>query len=181
MAGLQSPQDDFGQKKRDAATPGQPTEQAWQQPQPDAQPEDTRPQDAQQDTQPQDGQPQYAQPQNGQPQYAQQSDGQSQYGQVQSYAPQQPPAGARRQYATGLTSAQEVWYILQCINCGMGYFMKIPAKKALEDYGMAQLTSAEQFWYTVQCIFLGAGYFAKIPTAKALSEMPQFQTANYRR
>jgi hypothetical protein len=181
MAGLQSPQDDFGQKKRDAATPGKPTEQAWQQPQPDAQHEDAQPQDAQQDTQPQDGQSQYAQPQNGQPQYAQQSDGQSQYGQVQAYAPQQPPAGARRQYATGLTSAQEVWYILQCIYFGMGYFAKIPAKKALEDYGMAQLTSTEQFWYTVQCIFLGAGYFAKIPTAKALSEMPQFKTAGYRR
>ena len=167
MAGLHSPQDDFGQQKRDDATPGQAAEQGAQQPQADAQP--------------QDGQPQYAQPQYSQQQYGQQPDGQSQYGQVQPYTPQQPTASARGQYATGLTSAQEVWYVLQCIYFGMGYFAKIPAKKALEDYGMAQLTSAEQFWYTVQCIFFGAGYFAKLPTAKALSEMPQFQTADYRR
>jgi hypothetical protein len=30
---------------------------------------------------------------------------------------------------------------------GAGYFMKIPPKKALSDYGMAQLTPAEEFWY----------------------------------
>jgi hypothetical protein len=100
--------------------------------------------------------------------------------QVQQYVPPQPAPNGRRPYATGLTSAQQVWYTLQCIYFGMGYFAKIPAKKALEDYGMAQLTSAEQFWYTVQCIFFGAGYFAKLPTAKALSEMPVFQTAGYR-
>jgi hypothetical protein len=100
--------------------------------------------------------------------------------QVQPFVPRQPgPPRVPGQYATGLTSAQQVWYTLQCIYFGMGYFAKIPAKKALEDYGMAQLTSAEQFWYTVQCIFFGAGYFAKLPTAKALSEMPVFQTPGY--
>ena len=135
MAGMQSPQDDFGQQ-HDTATPAQATEESWQQ--------------------------------------AQQAQ------QVQPYVPQQPAPNGRRPYATGLTNAQQVWYTLQCIYFGMGYFAKIPAKKALEDYGMAQLTSAEQFWYTVQCIFFGAGYFAKLPTAKALSEMPVFQMAGYR-
>lgn len=135
MAGMQSPQDDFGQL-RDTATPAQPTEESWQQ--------------------------------------AEQAQ------QVQPYVPQQPAPNGRRPYATGLTSAQQVWYTLQCIYFGMGYFAKIPAKKALEDYGMAQLTSAEQFWYTVQCIFFGMGYFAKLPTAKALSEMPVFQMASRR-
>jgi hypothetical protein len=135
MAGMQSPQDDFGQQ-HDTGTPAQANEESWRQ--------------------------------------AHQAQ------QVQSYAPRQPAPNGRRPYATGLTSAQQVWYTLQCIYFGMGYFAKIPAKKALEDYGMAQLTSAEQFWYTVQCVFFGAGYFAKLPTAKALSEMPVFQTAGYR-
>ena len=80
----------------------------------------------------------------------------------------------------GLTGAQQVWYVLQCIVFGAGYFAKIPAKKALQDYGMAELTSAEKFWYVLQCIAFGAGYFAKLPTAKALSEMRQFQAVGYR-
>jgi hypothetical protein len=155
MAGSQSPQDDFGQHG-DTATPGGAPEQ--------------RPK-------PQGGQQHSGEQPGGQWQY-QQPGGQPHYQQVQPYALQQPAA---RQYATGLTSAQQVWYTLQCIYFGMGYLAKIPAKKALEDYGMAQLTSAELFWYTVLCIFFGAGYFAKISTAKALSEMPQFQTARYRR
>jgi hypothetical protein len=98
--------------------------------------------------------------------------------QVQAYVP--PQAGPRGPYATGLTGAQQVWYTLHCIYFGMGYLMKIPAKKALEDFGMLQLNSTEQFWYTVECIFFGWGYFAKLPTAKGLSEMPQFQTAALR-
>ena len=153
MAGMQSPQDDFGQD-RDTARPAQATEQSWDAPS-------------------QNGQ------RSGQRQYGEQAGGQSQHQQaqqVQPYVPQQSAPTGRRPYVTGLTSAQQVWYTLQCIYFGMGYFAKIPAKKALEDYGMAQLTSAEQFWYTVQCVFFGAGYFAKLPTAKALSEMPVFQT-----
>lgn len=47
----------------------------------------------------------------------------------------------------------------------------MPAKKALQDFGMAQMTAAEQFWYVLMCIGFGAGYFAKLPVAKALSEM----------
>ena len=89
--------------------------------------------------------------------------------------PRQASPTDGKPYATGLTSAQQVWYTLHCIYFGMGYFAKIPAKKALQDYGMAQLTSAEQFWYTVECVFFGLGYLAKLPTAKALSEMPQFR------
>jgi hypothetical protein len=151
MVGWQSPQYDPGQQQRGAATPGQASGQFWQQPQPDEQ-----------------------------PQYGQQQYGQPQYQQVQPYARQQPVAVVRKQYAVGLTGAQQVWYVLQCIAFGAGYFAKIPAKKALQDYGMAELTPAEKFWYVLQCIAFGAGYFAKLPTAKALSEMPQFQAGAYR-
>jgi hypothetical protein len=106
--------------------------------------------------------------------------GQSQYQAVQAYVPPQGGPGTRGPYATGLTSAQQVWYILHNIYFGMGYLAKVPAKKALEDFGMLQLNSTEQFWYTLECIFFGAGYFAKLPTAKALSEMPQFKAAALR-
>ena len=151
MAGWQSPQNDPGRQHSSATTPGQAPGQNWQQPQPGAQ-----------------------------PQYGQQQYGQPQYQQVQPYEQQQPAAIVRGQHATGLTSAQQLWYVLQCIAFGAGYFAKIPAKKALQDYGMAQLTSAEQFWYVLQCVAFGAGYFAKLPTAKALSEMPQLQAGAYR-
>ena len=97
----------------------------------------------------------------------------------QTYEPHQPTAGAQGHRRTGLTGAQQFWYVLQCIAFGAGYFAKIPAKKALADFGMAELTSAERFWYVLQCIAFGAGYFAKLPTAKALSEMPQFRSAGY--
>jgi hypothetical protein len=121
-----------------------------------------------------EGQQQY-----GQPQYGQQQYGQPQYQQVQAYEPHQPAAAAQGQRRTGLTGAQQFWYVLQCIAFGAGYFAKIPAKKALADFGLAELTSAERFWYVLQCIAFGAGYFAKLPTAKALSEMPQFRSAGY--
>jgi hypothetical protein len=74
-----------------------------------------------------------------------------------------------------LTSWEGIWYVLMCIWFGAGYFYKIPAKKALQDFGLTELTSAERFWYVVMCIWFGAGYFWKIPTAKALSELPQYQ------
>jgi hypothetical protein len=93
---------------------------------------------------------------------------------MQSYEPQRPVGVARGQYRTGLTGAQRFWYVHQCISFDAGYFAKIPAKKALADFGMAELTSAEKFWYVLECIGFGAGYFAKLSTAKALSEMPQF-------
>jgi hypothetical protein len=76
-----------------------------------------------------------------------------------------------------LTSWEGIWYVLMCIPLGAAYFSKIPAKKALSDFGLTELTSAESFWYVIQCIFFGAGYFAKIPTAKALSELPQYRAA----
>ena len=85
------------------------------------------------------------------------------YGQpfpVQAY--QQP---ARRY---GLTAAQKFWYVLSNIPFGAGYFAKIPAKKALHDFGMTELTGPEAFWYILMCLPFGAGYFAKLPVAKAL-------------
>jgi hypothetical protein len=107
---------------------------------------------------------------------------------VQPYEPPQPAASVRgqhraavtAQHRTGLTGAQQFWYVLQCIAFGAGYFAKIPAKRALADFGLAELTSAEKFWYVLECIAFGAGYFAKLSTAKALSEMPQFGAGGYR-
>ena len=73
-----------------------------------------------------------------------------------------------------LTTWEGIWYVLQNIALGAGYFAKVPAKKALSDFGLVEMTGAEKFWYVVQCIAFGAGYFAKIPTAKALTELPQY-------
>ena len=74
---------------------------------------------------------------------------------------------------TALTTWEGIWYVIMCIGFGAGYFGKIPAKKALKDYGLTEMTGAEHFWYVLMCIGFGAGYFAKIPVAKALSELPQ--------
>jgi hypothetical protein len=92
-----------------------------------------------------------------------------------------PPAPQPRHYATrvGLTAAEKFWYVLGCIALGAMYFSKIPAKKAMADFGLAELTSAEAFWYILMCIGFGAGYFAKVPVAKALSELDQFRQAGY--
>lgn len=73
---------------------------------------------------------------------------------------------------SALTAWESFWYALSCIPLGAGYFAKIPAKRAMEDFGMTSMTAAERFWYVLMCIPLGAGYFAKIPVAKALSELP---------
>jgi hypothetical protein len=78
---------------------------------------------------------------------------------------------------TALTTWEGVWYVLQCIAFGAGYFAKIPAKRALSDFGLCEPTGAERFWYVLQCIAFGAGYFAKIPTAKALTELSQSREA----
>lgn len=101
---------------------------------------------------------------------------------VPQYAPQgygqpsvQPAATPARK--TGLTAAEKFWYVLGCIAFGAMYFAKIPSKKALADFGMAELTAAESFWYVLMCIAFGGGYFAKIPTAKAISELAQFREA----
>jgi len=79
----------------------------------------------------------------------------------------------------GLTAAEGFWYVLMCIGLGAGYFAKIPVKKALSDFGMAEMTAAEQFWYVMMCLGFGAGYFAKVPVAKAISELPQLRTGGY--
>jgi hypothetical protein len=75
-----------------------------------------------------------------------------------------------------LTTWEGIWYVLQNIAFGAGYLAKVPAKKALQDFGLVEMTSAEQFWYVVQNIAFGAGYLAKIPTAKALSELAQYKS-----
>lgn len=85
----------------------------------------------------------------------------------------QKSAGVLRKIA--LTTWEGVWYVLSCIPFGMGYFSKVPVKKAMHDFGLVEMTSAERFWYVVMCIPFGAGYFAKIPVAKALSELPQYR------
>lgn len=95
-------------------------------------------------------------------------------GQSSSRSAASAAAGAVRKSA--LTTWEGIWYVLMCIALGAGYFAKIPAKKALQDFGLVDMSSAERFWYVLQCIFLGAGYFAKIPTAKALSELPQYRS-----
>jgi len=99
--------------------------------------------------------------------------------------PQQPPYPQQKgpaQYLTqqpgpayGLTAAQKFWYVLSCIPFGAGYLAKVPAKKAMADFGLVTLTGAEAFWYILMCLPFGAGYLAKLPTAKALSELDQFR------
>jgi hypothetical protein len=90
------------------------------------------------------------------------------YGRPQGYRPQ-PPVQALRK--TSLTAAEQFWYILMCISFGAGYFAKIPAKKAMADFGMVEMTAAEKFWYILMCFPMGAGYFCKVPVAKAIIEM----------
>jgi hypothetical protein len=75
-----------------------------------------------------------------------------------------------------LSTWEGIWYVLQCIAFGAGYFGKIPAKKAMQDFGLTVMTGGEQFWYVLMCFGFGAGYFAKIPVAKALSELPEFRS-----
>ncbi len=38
------------------------------------------------------------------------------------------------------------------ITLGAMYFAKIPARKALADFGLAKLTTAEGLWYIFMCI-----------------------------
>jgi hypothetical protein len=91
---------------------------------------------------------------------------------TQAPAAQQPVGRAQK---TAMTGAEAVWYVMQCIAFGAGYFCKIPVKKALVDWGLlAELTGAEQFWYVLMNIGFGSGYFAKVIVSKALSDLPQF-------
>jgi hypothetical protein len=104
--------------------------------------------------------------------------------QVPAPTQEQPPSRQEQSYRraarkTGLTAAEKFWYVLGCLYFGAAYFAKIPAKKAMEDFGLAELTSAESFWYILMCIWFGAGYLAKVPTAKALSELAQFRDAGH--
>ena len=98
---------------------------------------------------------------------------------VPQYAPQgysraSPPTAPRK---TGLTAAERFWYILGCIPMGAMYFAKIPSKKALADFGMAELTAAESFWYVLMCIAFGGGLFREDPDGEGVSELAQFRQA----
>jgi hypothetical protein len=84
----------------------------------------------------------------------------------------EPPPQAAATSKTGFTPAEGFWYIIGNIAFGAMYLRKVPAKKALSEFGLAVMTSAEQTWYTILCLLCGAGYFAKLPTAKAISETP---------
>jgi hypothetical protein len=93
--------------------------------------------------------------------------------QAQQAQPAQQPKGRAQKVA--MTGAEAVWYVMQCIAFGAGYFCKIPVKKALVDWGLlAELTGAEQFWYVLMNVGFGSGYFAKVIVSKALSDLPQF-------
>ncbi len=39
---------------------------------------------------------------------------------------------------------------------GAMYFATIPAKKALSDFGLAEMTAAEKFWHVLMCLPFGA-------------------------
>ncbi len=75
---------------------------------------------------------------------------------------------------TGFTSAERLVLCSGNIALGATYLRKVPAKKAMSEFGLVEMTSGERTWYTILCILFGAGYFAKLPVAKAISEMPQF-------
>lgn len=75
---------------------------------------------------------------------------------------------ARKMATTG---AEAFWYVVMNIAFGAAYFGKVPIKRALYDYGLAEPTAAERFWYVVQNVFFGSGYFAKVIASKALSDM----------
>jgi hypothetical protein len=90
------------------------------------------------------------------------------------YSPQgyQPPPRPGTATATGFTSAERFWYLLGNIAFGAMYLRKVPAKKALSEFGLVEMTSGERTWYTILCVLFGAGYLAKLPVVKALSETP---------
>src|SRR6201992_978318 len=56
--------------------------------------------------------------------------------------PPTPASGVRR---IGLTAAGKFWYVLGCIAFGGAYLAKGPAKKAMADFGLAELTAAQTF------------------------------------
>lgn len=89
------------------------------------------------------------------------------------YPPAVPQAPQRtQQLGRGATTAAEAfWYVLGCLAFGASYFAKVPAKKALSEYGLVTMTSWEQAWYVLMNIGFGSGYLAKVITKKALAEV----------
>ena len=58
------------------------------------------------------------------------------------------------------TTAEAFWYVLGCLAFGASYLAKVPAKKALSEYGLVERTQAEKFWYVVLNIAFGSGYLS---------------------
>ena len=59
---------------------------------------------------------------------------------------QRPVAHIQTVRKTSRTAAEKFWYVMGNIALGAMYFAKIPAKKALADFGLAELTTAQGFW-----------------------------------
>ncbi len=77
-----------------------------------------------------------------------------------------------------LTSWERAWYALMNVALAAGYLHKVPAKKAMQDFGLAEMTMAEQLCYGIECLCFGAGYLAKLPTARALSDLDPARSPN---
>ena len=67
--------------------------------------------------------------------------------------PAAPQAGSTGK--TGFTSAERFWYLLGNIALGAMYLRKVPAKKAMSEFGLVEMTSGEKTWYTILCILCG--------------------------
>jgi hypothetical protein len=114
-------------------------------------------------------QPQYPRRQNPPVAYSQEPDIRQPGRPARNSQPQQFAPQAWRK--TGLTAVEQFWYVLMCISFGAGYLAKLPVKKALSDFGLAEMTDAEKFWYVLMCIPFGAAYLVKVPAAKAIEQM----------
>ena len=76
-----------------------------------------------------------------------------------------------------MTAMERFWYVLENIALGAGYFLKLPAAKALDEvYGTNNVNGMARFWYVLGCIVtLGGPYFAKVPVKRALEQLAQAQ------
>jgi len=77
-----------------------------------------------------------------------------------------------------MTAMERFWYVLENIAFGAGYFMKLPAAKALDEvHGTHNVNGMARFWYVLGCIVaLGGPYFAKVPVKRALEQLAHSQS-----
>ena len=166
MSESQPPESGLSAPEQQGGSPQQQDPQSWAPA--ESQPQAPQPQEAPQPWAPADQSqvPQQWSPPDAQPLVPQQ------------YDPRgfQAPPQARSAGTTGFTSAERFWYLLGNIALGAMYLRKVPAKKAMSEFGLVEMTSGEKTWYTILCILCGAGYFAKLPVAKAISETPPYVT-----